>query len=722
MRTGYLATILPLGFRGAVIAPYQPTSAEAPSLASSFELALGSGWKDEQKTHRLKAQLANKAYHEYTTLWIPDPLSIQSQGLDTDTTDAEEWRNKKGVLAVWPTHLIAYERPIRAEPPSTRQVAHIPTDTHLDLMSFATGLFEAASNHREPVQELTPPGDTALEIDQIRMPHNALISPSASSEIGTEPVQNGHGDGDGDGNGNDDLEDLFGSRPGSPGTDAAADDSDGHFEMFGEDDVQDQTVMNNAHLIDYDDVVMASPPRGFEPERRESVREVMGDADGGDEAGIANVTEDDFNFFDSPAAVDVQTPIEISSKPEKQLAETRLEQVTKANKVIEPELVIESSGVQDPKSPSPINSPPGHIEPASTSPSRSANPEVVSLQSEHPTLHPTDAHAALQVRFSADDAVRHDSLVPDTFAPLALDSGTTFKYSLPSPAPTPPGMNDDLISRLRNGTDAPKSYDYSSAWRLGTPESETEVEEYTGPPSPISEAGGFETITERPPAKDQVRQATHDTGQLEYDGIACIGARLVALVSKAAWAEESLVAWKTSWEQDQHRPSQRSLSFSSSVALVSRKRKRSETATPDISELNDLAKQTISNQAFRLLLRTQSRSGPNESVLPEDDLVRRGAPLLPETTLRDWEAEQGQHDSMSGSLAPCAIHTGYHNRLVQISIAALRYWPELGLQPLSGPKDIKATIIVETAEDRPAARHLAEKLGDSYAVSLAAQD
>lgn len=74
--------------------------------------------------------------------------------------------------------------------------------------------------------------------------------------------------------------------------------------------------------------------------------------------------------------------------------------------------------------------------------------------------------------------------------------------------------------------------------------------------------------------------------------------------------------------------------------------------------------------------------------------------------------EASQH-----ALSPCNIHTGFQGHVIQLSMASLRYWSELGLQPLSGPKNIKAVIVTRHQEDEPRARRLAESLRNIYTVS-----
>lgn len=70
------------------------------------------------------------------------------------------------------------------------------------------------------------------------------------------------------------------------------------------------------------------------------------------------------------------------------------------------------------------------------------------------------------------------------------------------------------------------------------------------------------------------------------------------------------------------------------------------------------------------------------------------------------------------ALSPCNIHTGFQGHVIQLSIASLRYWSELGLQPLSGPKNIKAVVLARHQEDEGRARRLADSLRNVYTVSI----
>jgi hypothetical protein len=562
---------------------------------------------------------------------------------------------------------------------------------------------------------MTPPEDASLEDDHALLMQNEPVSPLASSEKGTESVHKGNADPD------DDLEDLFASRPGSPG---AFDSEEGQFEMFGEQDIRTGSRHNNnAHMIDYDDVVMSSPPIEVAPERRTSVREVMGEEEGGDEAGIANVTEDDFNFFDSPAPEEEGTPAEVVAEPVEAAKSSTPQEVDQAGGL---DVTADITEGEDPPEPSPAAEPEVPVDPPSGSvdlPLHSDTPQQAA-QAELDTPAPAlpiivaETEAPESTAPVMSDTARHQKavLVPDTFAPLVLsNSHTTFKYSLPTPAPTPPDMNDDLVARIRNDVNTSKSYDYTLAWRLGSPDSTAEIEEYTGPPTPISELDEFEVPPEKPVTTDQDRNSERTDEQLEYDGVPCVGAALVSFVSRNQWAESELTSWKSSWDSEPIRAAKDKEVLASPLVPTSKKRKRPSEEDWGKVDLESLAKQIIGNRAFRQFSNpTPARSTSRNP--PEMATSRDGVPLA-EMSTRDPGTDETPGELVVTALAPCTIHIGYHGHVVQMSIAALRYWPELGLQPLSGPKNFKAVVINIYEHEAHYARKLVNELGETYTVS-----
>lgn len=46
-------------------------------------------------------------------------------------------------------------------------------------------------------------------------------------------------------------------------------------------------------------------------------------------------------------------------------------------------------------------------------------------------------------------------------------------------------------------------------------------------------------------------------------------------------------------------------------------------------------------------------------------------------------------------MTPCNVHVGFHHNVMSLPIAGLRYWRELGLQPVGGPKNVKAFVMFD---------------------------
>lgn len=73
--------------------------------------------------------------------------------------------------------------------------------------------------------------------------------------------------------------------------------------------------------------------------------------------------------------------------------------------------------------------------------------------------------------------------------------------------------------------------------------------------------------------------------------------------------------------------------------------------------------------------------------------------------------------SPSVVLPQSQIHVGYNGNVCQLSIASLRYWRQLGLQPVGGPKNVKA-IVACTSESGSVrtAKSFLKDVGDMYEV------
>jgi hypothetical protein len=645
--------IQPLGVPALPIGPYRPSAREALALGPSYEQVLGPDWKVGQSAARLDAQLTGRQYWEYTTLWIPESASSIHTRLSFDKV--AEWKKGQGILTIWPTHLLddVSDSDVRhASQARTRDTPVI--ESSLDLLGIASGLFDAVSTYREPVEQLTPPGDTSREEEPPVTEPAAELSPIP--DTWSNPTADDH----------DDLEDLFASPKSSHPSHA-----DLHFEIFGQEDRKD-SFTNNADLIDYDDIVMSSPPPeyGMDLERRASVRDVMGV----DEAGPGLVTDDDFNFFDSPPDPDAvveekQAPAVLMATPDSLSIPT-----------VGPVLESPAEAVTIPQPSSPVIETPVAETIALPPPPTPPRPESLkAVVMSKPNTHAQD-------------------LIPHGFTPLELAySIRTRPYSLPSPSYSPPNLNLDLIERLKPPTKKGKVYDYTLAWHLDADDSESEIDEYTRPPTPLSEFDDSASPVDRPPTPALDDEDEHGQSKYLYQGHWCMAAGLYAMLTQSTRPAGVYVPWGANWGDDPP-----STALDSPIATLSRKRKQPKSSASP-GDLSALAKRIIQNRHVR----------PTSRRIPDvkEDTIRMAEEGITLTDLATSGLDATQH-----VLTPCSIHTGFQGHVIQLSIAALRYWSELGLQPLSGPKVIKAVIVTRNQEDEGRARRLAESLRNVYSV------
>jgi len=662
--------IQPLGIPALPIGPYHPSAREALTLGPSYEQVLGPNWKDGQSAARLDAQLAGRPHYEYTILWIPESASAIHTRPSFDKV--AEWKKGQGILTIWPTHLLDNVSSSDMRPGLHSRPRDTPVfESSVNLLGIASCLFNAVSTYREPVEQLTPPGDTSLGEELETTQPAAELSPIL--DTWPNPAVNDH----------DDLEDLFASPASSHPSHA-----DLHFEMFGQED-RKNSYTNNADLIDYDDIVMSSPPPeyGGNVERRASVREVMGDEGAVDEAGPGLVTDDDFNFFDSPPDPDAPVDVVETDQPAAVLMPTPdslsvptvepvLESPIKATTVPQPSSpIIETPLVETIASPAPV--PP--ISPLA----EVVQPVAVRKQ---PQSHAQD-------------------LVPYDFAPLELaHSRKDRPYSLPSPVYSPPNLNRDLIERLKPPTKKEKVYDYTVAWHLDALDSDSEIDEYTRPPTPISDYNDSASPIDRPPTPPLDQEDEHGQSKYLYQGHWCMAAGLLAMLSQPTRPPAVYVPWGVNWSDDPP-----SAVLDSPIATLSRKRKQPRSRSPT-GDFSTLAKRIIQNRHAR----PTSRRTPNV----KDDTLCMAEQGITLAELASVDPGGNGLEASQHALSPCSVHTGFQGHVIQLSMASLRYWSELGLQPLSGPKNIKAVIVTRHQEDEGRARRLADSLRNVYTVSI----
>lgn len=701
----------PLGLCAILLSPHATTQSEGETLGASFESVLGPGFKDGQMACRTQAQLDHRFYHPYSVLWVPTPGATSTGEASSPgaTSTTEAIKDDQGVLTIWPTHLITDSRKRRVPATNSNLPTPLnPLEDHLGLMAAASSLFDIASAYKEPEADNTPSSDRSIEEEEeeatIPDPQEANTPNSQSS-----PAQAPGSDAE------DDLENLFASD--TPPRTPELFESEKAFEMFGEQSSRRISNGNNANLIDYGDVVMSSPPA--EEERRPSVLQIMGGSEVPEEADAAFVTEDDFNFFDSPP--DEVVP-EIVAAPVEHIKEADDQPVT----TVEAAENVDAPEKSSPAEPTSVQvvSPLDVTEVANeTDRLDPTSPKEVQPAVEQATLgdqvipapprsFPTPASST---SISEHRIPSNRSLVPSAFEPLDLPNpGTTFAYSLPSPAPTPQNLNADLIERLSSPRTTKKVYEYAAAWLLDSPPSEADEDEYTGPPTPISEIDDYDESTATPMP---VVPAKVGSGVLEYDGMPCVTTEWFGMIDDLARTQALSRSWVKTWtiRNTDAGPV-------STEKNTSKKRKRtSDDDKPGGQlDLTALARQVICNRELRHQLIKRSASILHDTDPQSTDLGTIGTSLVdfaPPSTDEDSLEAVDEESSVGGTFTQCDIHLGFRGNVMRMSIASLRYWRELDLQPLGGEKDVKVIALVEDLNDVDIAKQICARLGDTYKVN-----
>lgn len=71
------------------------------------------------------------------------------------------------------------------------------------------------------------------------------------------------------------------------------------------------------------------------------------------------------------------------------------------------------------------------------------------------------------------------------------------------------------------------------------------------------------------------------------------------------------------------------------------------------------------------------------------------------------------------SLPACQMHVGYSGNVCELSVSVLRYWRQLGVQPVGGRKDISVLVVCDPSEgDVRAARAFLRRTVETYEVGF----
>ena len=676
-------TLLPLALPAIHVAPFAPSLSEQYALISSFSGVLGSSRSPSPVYTRLENEQGNQQ-SEWGVYWVNIPKQSEA---------SSDSKPPQGVLIVWPTSLVSYDTISQSTAAGQQPVPAYDFPTPDSMMDVSTGLFDFMTSYSPPTDpvESTPESQPPMERESTGPINSRPASKSPSS-------------------GGSDFDDLFEDRSDDaspvpevapaassdePSAELPVEAADGLHEVIPEDGSMDTFgAFDFPSQIELDaDIVMSSPGPDDDvssdsPQRQRTgdpIRRVL------EEADVPPVTEDDFNFFDSPGEEDPSVGVNFTIPP---IAEAL---------VLSPQATAQAAEPtpQPTEAHSPVDPGTKHAEPQpSTEHQPTPNsPEPLPL----PSVQVVDFDSATPEKSSSPPlkikttSILAQDLIPSAFAPLPdLAPLSSFAYSLPTPSSTPEPLRPGLLDRLKTK----ETYDYSASWDVeSVDESMDEFEEYTGaPPTPVS---FIDTETQPSLLPSPKPDGTDGATDISWEGVPLIGADLL----KVQWDRKALdgVArgWNESWLRDKSKSAQPVRPSSSTRPC----------AVLENVDMDRLVEEVVTNRFLRSLLKHDTEVNHySDDVSPELELGKSSPHkricLL--TTGTETKA-----------LSHCTIHAGLANNIAKISVASLRYWRQLGLQPSGGRKDVTAYVVCEVgAGITRAATTFLQSVGEAYGGCL----
>jgi hypothetical protein len=562
----------PLRLPALLLGPKHINPTQEQYLSELFGSAIGHTWREGRSHAQLDAQLSGRRHVDWSVYWVPLNQSAESRSYDGDTST---WQAGKGVLTIWPTHLAC---PISSKP--GLELAPIAEDipvslgiTTTGLMATAENLFDFLSAYPEPdVKSGDQPAQAATPLET-----NGTSPPFEYDDSSVRAESES------------DIDDLF-SASDSPGPPELLDDDD--------DAASRKDVLIEGMDLDVDLLEEIEPQS---PRKLSEVAIPQADAIVLNQEETTFVTEDDFDFFDSPVGAD-------HPREEDPIVEIKDEEVNVC-------------------------------EPFQSSSGKAASADIddnLSKQSEVEETVPNTGDEALRdpgnivddtsggdtpehvVQRTATLAREASEIIPSDFEPLTLSiarfTSPFASYALPTPAPTPPSLRPELLERLRP-PDIRKA-DYASNWDLSSTDSDIadDNEIFTGaPPTPISQADD-EDDTSLGLAACKVKAVGGGSGdEVEWEGRRCIGAEWSVLVNEEAILDGLSVSWSLSWGRIEHNE-MRQTGRVGDIRLEEAKCTR-------------LARELIANRGLRSAILEMEQVSADSDGTPPDTLAERGVEL-----------------------------------------------------------------------------------------------
>ncbi|WVQ94904.1 hypothetical protein IAU59_001990 [Kwoniella sp. CBS 9459] len=683
----------PLHLPALRVSDLTPSSLQDGRLSTSFDQSLGAAWKNGRQEACTRARLLGEKHAEWSVYWVPlisdqDHLSPKQAGKLSPRQLCERWRQGSGLLTVWPTHLaepyfsgnaVSQSKPVSL---SHGQDATKPSD----LLDIAGGVFDFLSNYREP--------EVVEEVEDDPEPVEEDVTMDGESNIGPISITDGLDTGN-NRSPQSDIDDLFSAHSDSPTNDVPDTVVNPPPPSISNDNNNEPDPIDErmVEALDYD-----AAPAPVRRDRRSEAEEKP------EQREENMVTEDDFAFFDSPTD-QVDAPHTIDLLNNIGIADGD-GPVTDEGMEIDLDEIFggipngSSSGIQvdsvlplatesqlvEPTAESTADAPTAGVEsqkkldtqPSGTASDSQQAPSVTALSSKEASknkditppqrtqMPPSPALSFHKRSLSTTD------LIPNSFSPLPLlsiQSTPKFDYPLPSPAPTPSSLREDLVERLKPPVS--KNATYADVWELDSEPSEMDVEEeYTGPPTPES-AYSDESETEIHP----IEKKGGEDDDCEFGGVKCITTDWLQLIYLPEKARTIARTWDSAWNAT---PLSSGLQGDDPVPETG-----SAVALKGIDCVR-LIKDLISNRALGRICssRTQENEGQSRSLVCDTRSLLDKGMLLSEL-----------NEDKPTSLAQPMIHAGYSDSVIKLSISSLHYWTEIGLQPQGGPQNVEAVVV-----------------------------
>lgn len=689
----------PLALPALLVAPLSISATQDARLSAAFDV-MGADWKNGRAEARVAAQAMGERPADWSVYFVPLKTNRVTKMLPT--TVAAQWRGTPGVLTVWPTHLArplapVHRSPIQKPPKPGPGLGETPA-----LLAAATGLFDFFTSYTEPASDAAEEEAEADETMEEAQPIDV--------EVEVDDVADDAVDEDSRRDAGSDVDDLFSASPSpepepeqpfeepftasaftSPrGLELEVDDLFGKDEPMETDANAQKPETKEEHEQAAPEEEQQQQPEPIpEPEPEPELPPSRDDSDMNDKN---DVTEDDFNFFDSPAKQTEPTPAAAPIAEPTPTPASALPAVAEEASASEPTAVTSDATAAGPT-----------IEVTSIAdlpvlPAPDAADTVPQVNGEQEPL--PEPETQLQPVRSPRKRAPID-VVPPAFAPLQLPKRPRmrFAYGLPSPvSPATSTLRLELVERLREKSGQGKKYDYAQEWELSSESSEEELDSAftTGaPPTPSS--SDDEDGTPAPRAASAAPPPAPPDHEVTFDGTVCVGGEWVSLKDDPTLCSRLARAWAPAWVELPPEPPEY-------VPLSPEADAAPSTPPPDLEAVANAA---VRHRFLRPLF---SRRNPSETLIPAP-LAKLGVPLAELT-------EAGQPAAANYALPPASVNVGLGGNVLQLSAAGLRYWRELGLMPAGGQKDVTAYVVCEPGEGERLGANFLRDIGEMYTSHL----